>query len=240
MPQVLAAIQQGAPVTVIVGGGDSSRMIATAPEIKQCSDLNNKQVSVPNLISAQTLALRRYLATRCPGTNVELVVIAGVENRLAALLANRTGGAILEANNMFELQRVYGSKFNVLSDLALEFPGVNGAAVVAPRAFVDKFPATAREIVREMVLAVRRLQDPAFLRNAMANYLAMNPDDAERVGKLYLERKNWDLNGGLSDALLTTNIDFFVEAGVIKPGLTPALVTDRSYLTAALDEIGRK
>jgi ABC-type nitrate/sulfonate/bicarbonate transport system substrate-binding protein len=240
MPQALAAIQQGAAITMIVGGGDTTRILATALDIKKCSDLNNKQVSVPNLISVQTLTLRRYIATRCPGTNVEMVVIAGVENRLAALLANRTGGALLEATNLFELQRVYASRFNVLLDLSVDFPGLNGAAVVAPRAFVEKYPATARDIVREMILAMRRFQEPAALRRAIGQYLAFEPDKAESIAKLFLERKIWDVNGGLSDADLEANIGFCVESGVFKPGLTPAMVADRSYLTAVLDEIGRK
>lgn len=240
LPQALAAIQQGAAVTIIAAGGDQSRILASAPAIKTCSDLHNQQVAVPNLISAQTLTLKRYIATRCPGTNVEMVVIAGVENRLAALLANRTAGALLEATNLFELQRVHGSRFNVLSDLSRDFPGLNGAGVMVPRAFVEKYPETTQDMVRELILATRRLQDHTTLKRAIESYLGMESDQAEGIAKLYLERMVWDVNGGMSDAALQSNIDFFVEAGVLKPGMTPAQAADRTYLTAVLGEIGRK
>lgn len=240
LPQAFAAIQQGAAITMIVLGGDQSRILASAPEIKKCSDLNNKQVAVPNLISAQTLTLKRYIATRCPGTKIELVVIAGIENRLAALLANRTSGALLEAANLFELQRVHGARFNVLSDMTVDFPALNGAAFVAPRAFLEKYPVTARDIVREIILATRRIQELAALQSAVEKYLKLEPGAAAGTAQLYLKRKVWDVNGGLSDEALHANIDFFVEAGALKPGLTPALAADRSYLTAVLDEIGRR
>jgi hypothetical protein len=48
------------------------------------------------------------------------------------------------------------------------------------------------------------------------------------------------VNGGLSEGILEANIDFCVESGVLKPGLTPAMVADLSHLHAVLDEIGRR
>jgi ABC-type nitrate/sulfonate/bicarbonate transport system substrate-binding protein len=240
MPQALAAIQQGAAIAAIMSGGRLSRLLVAAPDIKKCSDLNHKRVSISALVAPPTLALRRYIATRCPGTNVEMVVIAGVENRLAALLSGRTGGAILEAANLLALQRVQGSRFNVLSDLGVDFPALSGSAFVAPRAFLEKYPTTARDIVRELILATRRVEEHAALSRAIERYLGLDSGEAQSAATSYLARKPWDLNGGLSGAVLQANIDFYVESGVIKPGMTPALVADRSYLTAVLDEIGRK
>jgi hypothetical protein len=57
---------------------------------------------------------------------------------------------------------------------------------------------------------------------------------------MFLAREVWDLNGGLSDELLQVNIDFYVESGVLEPGMTPAQAADRSHLDAVLGEIGRK
>jgi len=56
----------------------------------------------------------------------------------------------------------------------------------------------------------------------------------------YVERKAWDRHGGLSDGFMQRNIDFSVEMGVLKPGMTPAAAEDRRYLNAVLAEIGRQ
>lgn len=240
LPNVLAAVQQGAAITVILEGAIHTRRLVTAPEITKCSDLHNKRVSVPNLVSSQTLAFRRYLAKECPGTAVEMVFISGASNRLAALLARRTAGAILDLMTLLEVQRAGGPRFNVLSAFDAEFPGLGGAAVIAPRSFLDRYPATARDIVREWLLATRTIQDPAVLKDRIEKHLGLAPDRAEAAAATYLERRVWDRNGGLSDGFMQRNIDFSVEMGVLKPGMTPAAVEDRRYLNAVLAEIGRQ
>ena len=163
LPAVLAAIQRGAGIAIIMGGGSHTRCLVTAPELTKCSDLHHRQVSVPNLVSSQTLALQRYISNRCPGTSVEPVVISGTGNRLAALLARRTDGAILDLMTLLEVQHADGPAFNVLSEFGAEFPGLGGAAMVASRAFLDSHPDAARDLVRECLLATRTIQDPAVL-----------------------------------------------------------------------------
>jgi len=240
LPVVMAAIQKGAAITVLMEASISTRCLVTAPEITTCSGLNNRQVSVPNLISSQTLAFRRYIDTRCPGTNVEKVAIAGANNRLAALLAHRTAGAILDLMTLIEVQRADGPRYNLLSVLGTEFPGLGGASVVASRAFLDRYPDTARDIVREWLLATRQIQDPAIVRAQIEKHLGLTSEQAAVAAKAYLERKIWDVNGGLPDGFIQRNIDFSVDMGVLKPGMTPAAVEDRRYLNAVLAEIGRK
>jgi len=240
IPAVLAAVQQGAAITVIMEGGLHTRCLVTVPEITACADLHNKQVSVPNLVSAQTLALRRFIATQCPGTIVEPVVISGTHNRLAALLAQRTAGAILDLMTLLEVQRADGPAFNVLSEFGAEFPGLGGAAVIASRAFLDRYPDTARDIVRAWLLATRRIQDPAVLGEQIKRHLGLAPDLARIAADAYLAQKVWDVNGGLSDGFMQRNIEFCVDMGVIKPGLTPAAVEDTRHLDTILAEIGRR
>jgi len=240
LPVVLAAIQQGAAITVVLEAAILTRSLVTVPGVTTCADLNNRQVSVPNLVSSQTLAFDRFIAKRCPGTNVEKVVISGTNNRLAALMAHRTAGALLDLMTLIEAQRQGGPQFNVLSVFGNEFPGLGGAAVICSRAFLDRYPETARDIVREWIMATRRLQDPAVLRAWMEKHLGLAPDRADVIAKAYLARKVWDLNGGLPDGFMQRNIEFAEEMGVIKPGLTPARVEDARYVNAVLAEIGRK
>jgi ABC-type nitrate/sulfonate/bicarbonate transport system substrate-binding protein len=240
IPAVLAAIQQGAGIAVIMGGGSHTRCLVTAPELTACSDLHGRKVSVPNLVSSQTLALQRYVANQCPGTRVEPIVISGAGNRLAALLARRTDGAILDLMTLLQVQQADGPAFNVLSEFGDEFPGLGGAALVASRAFLDSHPGAARDIVRECLLATRRIQDPAVLKARIVTHLGLAPGRAERAARAYLDQKVWGVNGGLQAESMQRNIEFCVEMGVIKPGMTPAAVEDRRYLDAALAEIGRQ
>jgi len=240
LPGALAAMQQGADITVIMEAGGHTRCLVTAPGIKQCSDLHGKQVAVPNLVSAQTLAFRRYIATRCPGTEVEPVVIAGADNRLAALLSERTGGALLDLMALLEVQRHDKARFNLLSVFGTDFPGLAGAVVVASRSFLDRHPETARDIVRAWVLAARAIQDPAVLTREIENRFGLEPDRAVAAATAYLGEKVWNVNGGLAEGFMQQNIEFAMEMGALKPGLTPEATADPRYLTAVLAEIGRK
>ena len=239
-PQVLAAIQHGAAITSILSAGGSTRVLVTAPEVKQCSDLNNKGVSVPTLVSTQALTLQLYIDKRCPGTNVERVVIAGTNNRVAALLAGRTAGALLELTSLLELRARDFTQFNELSVFGVEFPGLISAAAVASRAFLDSHPDTARDIARAWVLATRQVQDPTVLKDRIEKYLGLESGQAGIAANAYLDRKIWDVNGGLSDENLRTSIDFSATAGVITDGLSPAMTADLSFLHAVLDVIGRQ
>ena len=240
LPGALAAMQQGANISIIMEGGAQTRSLMTAPEIARCADLHLKQVAVPNLVSAQTLAFRRYIATHCPGTDVKTVIIAGADNRLAALLSRRTDGAILDLMAVLEVQRQGKTKFNLLSTFNADIPGLAGAGVVAPRAFLDRYPDTAKDILRAWVLAFRAVQDPAVLAREIETRLGFERDRAAMAAEAYLTRKVWDLNGGLAEGFMQRNIDFAVEMGAITPGLAPDAVADRRYLAAVLSEIGRK
>ena len=213
LPAVLAAIQRGAGITIILGGASHTRCLVTAPELRKCSDLHHRQVSVPNLVSSQTLALQRYLSNQCPGTSVEPVVISGTGNRLAALLARRTDGAILDLMTLLEVQHADGPAFNVLSEFGAEFPGLGGAAMVASRAFLESQPDAARDLVRECLLATRTIQDPDVLQARIVRHLGLAPERAGRAAAAYLERKVWDVNGGLSDGFMQRNIEFCVRNG---------------------------
>lgn len=240
LPGALSAIQQGAAIKVIMAAGIQTRALAALPDIKECKDLNKKQVAVPNIVSSQTLALQRYIAKRCPGTEVDRVVIAGANNRLAALLTHRTDGAILDLMTLLYLQREDASRFNVLTVFGVEFPGMGGATVVAPQNFLDRYPETARDIVREWIHAMRMVQDPAVLKGQIEKHLGIEPGLAGIAAKAYLEQKAWEVNGGLQDGFMQWNIDFSVESGALKPGLTPAAVEDRRHLNAVLEVIGRQ
>jgi len=162
------------------------------------------------------------------------------EARLAALLARRTDGAILDLMTLLEVQRADGPAFNVLSAFGAEFPGLGGAAMVASRAFLDAYPDAARDLVRECLLAARKIQDPAVLKDQIEKHLGLEPGRAGVAANAYLAQKVWSVNGGLADGFMQRNIDFALEMGVLKPGLTPAAVEDRRYVNAALAELGRQ
>jgi ABC-type nitrate/sulfonate/bicarbonate transport system substrate-binding protein len=239
-PQMLAAIQKGAPIAAIVDGGVLSRTVMVAPDVRTCSDLDRKRVSVPNLVSAQALALRRYFARHCPEAEIELVVIPGLDNRVAALLSQGTAGAVLDLMGQLKIERMPGSRFNVLALLGAEFPGLSGATIVASRRFLDEHPDTAKDLVREFVVAIRQVQDPAILSREFQARIGLSAEEADAAARLALEQKMWDVNGGLSDAVVQANINFSVESGVLAPGLAPSAVVDRSYGAAVLSEIGSR
>ena len=238
--QVLAAMQRGAAISQIMSRGSRVRVLVSAPEIKMCADLNGQQVSLPGVNSTQELSLRRYVQTRCPGTRIEPLVISRVENRMTGLLTRRTGAAVLDLASMLRVQKESGGAYNVLSVFGVDFPDLIEGTFAASRAFLDSHPESARAIVRELIIAMRKIQDSAVLEREITTRLGLPRDEAVLLAKTYLENKVWDVNGGLSLSTLQANIDFAVASGVIEPGVTASHAADLSYLEAVLAEIGRQ
>lgn len=235
-----AAIQEGAKIVTVLDSAGDTRMLVTTSDIKKCSDLNGKQVAVPNMTGTQTLLLQAYIKKNCPEAAIEMLVISGTGNRLAALVANQLNGALLDLSNILQMERQGITNLNVLFVYSVEFPGRLGAAQVIRTEIIEKYPETVKDIIRATLAARRSIQDKTVLTEMLVKHIKMEPAEAERASQVYLDQKIWDVNGGLSEAVLQNNIDVLYEAGGLKTRLKPSQVANVEPLNAVLDEIGRK
>lgn len=235
-----SAIEKGAKIVTILDDTADTRVLIAKRDIQKCADLNGKGVAVTSLTSTQTFMVYRYLEKNCPGTKIEPLVIPGSSARLAGLLTGQLDAASINLENLLKLQAQPNSGLHELVAFAVEFPTLRGASQVVRRDLLEKYPETAKDIIRANLLARRKIQEPDVLSDLFVKYLQMEPAEAQATAQVFLEHKVWDVNGGFTPENLQTSLDFFVAAGAIQPGLKTSDVADLSYLNAVLDEIGRK
>jgi ABC-type nitrate/sulfonate/bicarbonate transport system substrate-binding protein len=184
--------------------------------------------------------LNRYIERHCPATNPALLVVAGENNRLAGLLAGELDAAIIDQDDLDDLAPARRADVSALVVFAEEFPGVTLDSFFARRELAEKYPATVKDWLRDLLEARRRIQDPKLLAEQFVARLGMTPDAAQKTAVACLERNFWDVNGRYTPAIVQRNIDFMSTATTQGPGLKASDVADLTFLNAVLDDIGRK
>lgn len=237
---VWAAIQQGARLVSLVNGESNTLGIAAHANVTGCADLDGKRVAIASTTSTQGIMLNTYVKRNCPTAKFEPIIVAGSNNRLVALKGGQVDAATIDQTLVNELQREEQTDIHMVVHFNQEFPGLTGTSNVTRRELVEKYPETVKDVVRAILVARRKLQDPQVFAEQIVKYLDMKPDEARAEAQTYLDEKVWDLNGGYTFETLKSNIQFFVEAGTLKPGLTPNDVADLALLNAVVEEIGRK
>ncbi len=123
---------------------------------------------------------------------------------------------------------------------AEEFPGVTLDSFFARRQLTEKYPATVKDWLRDLLEARRRIQDPKLLAEQLVARLGMAPDAAQKTADACLERNFWDVNGRFTPAIVQRNIDLMTKASGQAQGLKASDVADLTFLNAVLADIGRK
>lgn len=234
------AIARGAKLRTILDDVTDNRVLAVTPGITLCQDLNGKRVAVPGLGSTQALLIKRYVSTKCPEAKIELVVMASNTSRLIAITAGQVDAATINLTDVLGYETAQKTKVNLLSEYSGQAKNLRGASQVTRLELIEKYPETAKDIVRALLQARRELQDPQVLTEKAVHYLKMDPEEATVLGKSFLENQIWDLNGGYTPQVLQNNLDFFIETGAVPAGVKVEQIADMTIQNAVLEEIGRK
>jgi NitT/TauT family transport system substrate-binding protein len=233
-----AAISQGAPLFTFVDKSANTFMTVTSPDITACADLDGKSVAVPSMSSVSGAMFNAYVEKNCPAASPQIVIVSGGSNRTAALLAGEVDAAMQDVDDLVKLERERPGGFHALVAFGQEFPGLQINSQVVRREFAEQHPEMVRDVIRALFAARRALQDPQVLREAIVNYLDLEPDRAQQMADMYLAQGIWDATGTYSLETVQATLDFLREHGDLPPDLKAEDVADLSYYDAVLDEIG--
>jgi NitT/TauT family transport system substrate-binding protein len=186
--------------------------------------------------------VRNYIATKCPGTEPEYVVIAGSPNRYAALLAGQIDASPIEVSEAVSLEAEAGDRFHMVTSFADSLPSLHNANVYGNTDFVRQNPATIKALIRALLEQNRKVaDDPGYLKQIVQKFWPDVPTETlDPMMARYRELDLFDPNGGLTDETMQATIDFYADAGLIEKKLTVDDLADFSYLEGVLDEIGRR
>jgi NitT/TauT family transport system substrate-binding protein len=183
-PQVVAAVAQGAPITIVSTNGGSLFQLVARPSIKTVQDLRGKIVGSSRVGAGTDFVLRRIFdkAGLVPGKDVFLIAtgLSESEKRILIMLQGKLDATLGEPDKVFQLMEMRGEKMTVLGDLRDFGIPVPGSEFVTTRDFVKDHRARLKnflmayseaislgrknkELVYQSFKKYMRIEDPKLL-----------------------------------------------------------------------------
>jgi NitT/TauT family transport system substrate-binding protein len=237
----LQAMQKGAEIKIIADRGANEWVVVSTPDLRQCADLSNKRVGVHSAGSVSTAMLKAWLASTCPQATPQILIIAGSDNRAAALIAGQLDASPLELADAINLDAKAAGKFHRLTDFSTGLPDLDTGTRLANSEFLKSNRPAVVDFTRELIRTNREINsNPNILKEATQRYIPELMPNVDAVIAGYQAIKAFDPNGGLTRRRMEYTIDFFVKAGSLEEGLTADQVADYSIIEDALKELGRQ
>lgn len=234
--QVMDAIDQGLDSRFFMEANSNEFLLVSKAELSTCESLDGHSVGIQSTGSFAGQLAIQWLAQTCPGTNANLTVIEGSDNRLAALLANQLDSSVVDLQDWTLLERARPGEFTVTGDFTKTMP-IMRAAFAAPRAFIAEHPQLIEDWIRVHLDVYREsYENPDLLVEKGRELLTeVDPDALPAIVQAFLAAKVWPVDGGLSDQDVMDTINFFNKDG--EPFTTiksAADVADRTLLDKVL------
>jgi len=246
---VLAAVEQGAQIRVVVTRVNNEWTLYAAKSITSCAGLAGKKLAIHSEGAVSTAMVKNYIATKCKGTVPNYVVIPGSENRLQALLANPSpiDASPLELGDAVTVDLKAADRYSILSNFAADLPNLQANAIYVNLAFARDNPGSVVDLIKAVLEQYRKVDgNAAYLQQISEAQVpnAIVKDTVAAASKKFVDLKMFPVNGGLTTENLTYSAKFFGPApdgiGATKTVVPLANWTDLTYLNLALAAIGKK
>lgn len=238
---VFTADSKGAKLKLTSLRNSNEWVIASTNDITRCSDLQGKRLAIHSEGAVSTAMLKVWLKDNCPQTQPTNLVISGSDNRAAALAAGQIDASPLELASMIDLELKFPGKYRRLADFSSGLPQLADSGVYVNGDFLANNRAAVVDFVTQQVQVHRDAkQNPQLLKDAVQKYTPALAANADAIIKGYETINGFDVNGGLTPEKVSYTLDFFVTAGLLRPGLTSEQVSDLSILNEVLAKVGRQ
>ena len=235
-----SAVAKGAPVWTVMQFPGPTTVLAAQRSITACTELDGKRMGVSGPTGLSQVLIQIYLRRRCSNAAPQVIVMAESSGRSAALLAGRLDAAVMPGEELIKLQLQAPGRLHALMTHTAEYSNMHIDGFQIRRAWAEDHPGGARDFLRAILIAQRRIADPALLYTEAQKRLGIDEQTARAIGDSHLRAGIWNPDGGLTAADVQDTIDFLVKAEALPSGLTVTQVSNLSYLDDVLDEIGRE
>ena len=244
----LIAMEAGGEMKFIIDRNSNEWTVVTTAEIDDCEELVASRVAIHSPGSVSGAMIRDWIANTCPDAlpNYNPLIIAGSQNRAAALEADQIDAAPAELRDWIALQSRNGDRFKVLVNFTTDLPDLHPTSMYANTEFIEANPDVTKDLIREILLQHRRINsEDGYLLSLYEKYLPEEAADAELaklVTDTYVELGLFDNNGGLTPEAVEYTVKFFGPDGTGDLSAEPAVdeIAELSLLEEVLDEIGRE
>jgi NitT/TauT family transport system substrate-binding protein len=240
---VLIAIEQGSNIRFIVDRNANEWGIITTDAITTCEQLVDSRVAIHSPGSVSGAMLRNWIQTTCPDKYAEYepLIIAGSQNRAAALLAGQIDASPVELRDSILLGK---EGFRLLADFSTDLPLLNATSIYANGDFISENPDVVYDFVKQLITIHRRVNsEDGYLLELYKQYfpeeVAENEDLAEEVVAEYIDRELFRNDGGLTEESMEYTAKFFGPDGTkdVSKNFTADEIADLSFLEQVLSEL---
>jgi len=237
--------EAGAPIKFIVDRNANEWTVVTTAEIDDCEELVNSRVAIHSSGSVSGAMIRDWIEQNCPGSEFEPLIIAGSQNRAAALEAGEIDATPAELRDWIVLRETGGDAYKLLVNFSEELPQLHPTSMYGNTEWMEQNPDVVEDLIREILLQNRRINsEEGYLLSLYQEYLPEEAasDTAKTVTDTYVELELFDNNGGLTPEAIEYTAAFFGPNGTgdLQEEMPADEIADFSYLENVLDGIGRE
>jgi hypothetical protein len=235
------AVAKGVRARTLMQRLSFPNLLVTRAGVTGCGALNGKPIALGAQGGLNPRLIGLYFDRQCPGTKPHTMVIPDSTARSAALASGAVDAALVPLEELVKLREHASGAYDVLVDLTKAFPLLQVTGVHARLDWLEQNPRAARDFIRALLLAHRKIvDDPQILYALAAGHLKLAPDATKPIVDASLAAGAWDPNGALTEENVKFTLRFLKDVGAVPPALEFDAVADLSHLNAVLREIGRR
>jgi NitT/TauT family transport system substrate-binding protein len=232
------AIQQGAPITNVMAQFANPWYMYAATDIEECADLQGRRLAIHSEQSTSAAFGFDWIDKECPGTEPEVLIIAGSENRYAAMIAGEVDASAVEIGDAVALEEEAGDRFHQLVSFAETLPDILTTTYAVNTEFAAESPETVVALLTAVLEQHRMIDDdPAYFADLVEQYRPyISGVISDRA--IELQGQLFQTDGGFTEEYVQATIQFLTDATVIEGDLGVDDIADFSYLDQALQGLG--
>jgi ABC-type nitrate/sulfonate/bicarbonate transport system substrate-binding protein len=242
------AVDQGSSVLLVVDRNLNEWMVYAREGIETCDELVASRVAVHSPGSVSGAMLRDWISKECSesaAASYDPLIIAGSQNRYAAMLADQIDASPVELPDALRLDAEGG--FNRLASFREDLPDLHPQSVYVNGSFLQDNPDVVRAFIRELLLLHREInsQDGRLFelyKQYLPEEVAQDEALAREITDAFVEAGLFPDDGGLTPDAVKYTVEFFGPDGTgdLSQNLPVESVSDLSHLEAVLNDIGRE
>ena len=242
---VLAAVEQGANLKVLVDRVANEWTLYVANDITDCAGLDGRRLALHSDGAVSTAMVRNYIETECSGTAPQEIFIEGSPNRVAAMLATppQVDASPLELGDSITIDTQASDRFHLLSSFSADLPNLKTTSIYVNGDFAAQNPQAVEDVVRAVVEEFRLVaNDAAYLETIAREQVpdAINEETITAAAEKYVELGMFPVDGGVTEETLQFTADFFGPegTGTVSRAIELDEWTDLSFLETVLSDLG--
>jgi NitT/TauT family transport system substrate-binding protein len=235
---ISVAIQQGAPVTNIMSQFANPWFMYATNDVETCADLQGKRLAIHSEQSTSAAFGFDWIEDECPGTEPEVLVVPGSENRYAAMIAGEVDASAVEIADAVALEEEAGDRFHQLVSFAETLPDILTTTYAVNTEFAGENPQAVVDLLTAVLEQHRMIdEDPAYFGELVELYRPyIGGVVTDRA--IELQQELFQTDGGFTEEFVQATIEFFENAGSLEPGLAVEDIADFTYLEQAQEAEG--